>query len=622
MNNGTVLFRAMIAIVAILAAAPVGQAQQPLLQITSPTSGTLETEGATVNITISADPSVQNIFVLDDKPLPDVQATSPTQFTLTVPTTTPPGWYNLTAVGSTASGEVISAPVAIDIEPASIPPLTTNPLVLTLNLVGDQFPMRVVGTFANGTTLDVTHSTLLSYASNNTQIVTVSSTGMVTAVGAGQTYITVSANGYVYTAMVVTVLPQPSTAPPPNIATVTPTSGIPGTTVVTITGSNFGASQGSGYVQIGTQNGVVGSWSNGQIVATVSSLAASGVVCVNQNGLYSNTVPFTITTPVIQGISPLALAYGGQVTLRGSGFGASQGSGYLKLQNALVTNIQSWNDGQIVAVVPTGTTGGSAKVTQNGHTSNAVVFTMAAPVLTSMTPTSVLPGTPVMFVGSGFGSQSSGSVTFNNQPAASIQAWQDTQVTATVAAGTMGGLAYVSQNGVRSNGLTFSMTPPTLSNITPTSVLPGTRVTLNGSGFGANQGSGYVTFNNMTASSIYSWNDTTVIAFVASGTFGGSAYVTQNGARSNGVSFSMTPPTLTNISPTNPAVGDTVVFTGSNFGAAQGSGYVTFNNKTATTILGWSDGSVSAVLPSGTTSGLAYITQNGARSNGVSFTVH
>jgi hypothetical protein len=126
-----------------LLAATATNAEQPLLQITAPASNSLATEGQTITITVSADPSVQNLYVIAQIPLPDVQAgSSSTQFTLTLPTTIPAGLYNLTAVGTNASGDVESAPVAIDVERQFVPTsITVSPSFLNLNTVGDQLPL-------------------------------------------------------------------------------------------------------------------------------------------------------------------------------------------------------------------------------------------------------------------------------------------------------------------------------------------------------------------------------------------------------------------------------------------------------------------------------------------------
>src|ERR1019366_4795456 len=295
---------------------------------------------------------------------------------------------------------------------------------------------------------------------------------------------------------------------------------------------------------------------------------------------------FTMVPPALASISPTALAPGMQVTFTGSGFGATQGSGSVGFNNKAGT-VVSWSDTQVVATVAAGTNPGNAWVTQNGTRSNYVAFTTIPPTLASISPTALAPGMQVTFTGSGFGAtQGSGSVGFNNT-AGTVVSWSDTQVVATVAAGTNPGNAWVTQNGTRSNYVAFTMVPPALTSISPTSVLPGTQVTFTGSGFGATQGSGSVGFNN-TAGTVVSWSDTQVVATVAAGTNPGNAWVTQNGTRSNYVAFTMVPPTLTSISPTALAPGMQVTFTGSGFGATQGSGSVGFNN-TAGTVVSWSN---------------------------------
>jgi hypothetical protein len=85
----------------------------------------------------------------------------------------------------------------------------------------------------------------------------------------------------------------------PNITSVTPTSGSAGTsstagTQVTIAGNGFGLSQGSGVVWLGSKPGVVVTWGQNQIVATVAQGAVTGSARVLQNGQFSNSVPFTV----------------------------------------------------------------------------------------------------------------------------------------------------------------------------------------------------------------------------------------------------------------------------------------------------------------------------------------
>jgi uncharacterized protein (TIGR03437 family) len=80
----------------------------------------------------------------------------------------------------------------------------------------------------------------------------------------------------------------------PSITSISPTSGPVGT-LVTITGSNLGSTQGSSTVTFGTTAATVSSWSDTQIQATVPSLSAGTYdVVVTTNAGSSNLVSFQI----------------------------------------------------------------------------------------------------------------------------------------------------------------------------------------------------------------------------------------------------------------------------------------------------------------------------------------
>lgn len=271
-------------------------AQQPLLQIVSPANQSLAPEGQAITITVSADLSVQNIWLMTQSPLPEVQPTgSATQFILTLPTNIPPGLYRISAIGSNASGPVASAPIQIDVERQDAPvSLAANPTSLAFLSNGDTLSIDVEGTFADGSTLSITNSSQTLYFAANSSVVTVAPNGYVTAVGPGQSSVT-ARYGSISTTLGVTVAQPPPSGPAPNITGISPTSGTAGVTPITITGYGFGGTQGNGSVQLGNMDATsISSWSDGQIVATVPVGATSGVAMVEQNGLYSNEVSFTI----------------------------------------------------------------------------------------------------------------------------------------------------------------------------------------------------------------------------------------------------------------------------------------------------------------------------------------
>ncbi|HVO63908.1 MAG TPA: IPT/TIG domain-containing protein [Terriglobales bacterium] len=458
-------------------------AQQSLLQITSPTDRSLVNEGQTITITLAADPSVQNIFVAAQFPLPGVQATSnPNQFTLTLPNNITPGLYQIGAMGSANNAVIEAAPIQIDVE-RSDPPvyLLVKPKTMTFHSIGDKLPIDVQGFFADGTTLWVTNSSQLSCVSNNTQIVT-TTTGLgpclVTAVGPGKTSVVLRAGSASFT-LAVTV-PQPRyTGPPPVIGSVTPTSGVPGATQVTVTGANFGNAQGQGYLQIGSRSATsIASWSDGQIVATVPQGSMPGVVMVQQNGVFSNRVPFATAVPSITGISPTSGSQGTLVTISGTNFGSTQG-GSTVMFNRAAASPTSWSDSQIVAPAPAGATTGNLLVLVNGTPSNAVLFT-AAPNIAGLTPTAAAVGTPVTISGSNFGpTQGASTVTFNGT-AGVPTAWSASSVSAPVPAGATSGPVVVSVNRVPSNSSTFQVCQYVSLGVSPSTVTRGGKITVTG----------------------------------------------------------------------------------------------------------------------------------------------
>ena len=101
---------------------------------------------------------------------------------------------------------------------------------------------------------------------------------------------------------------------------------------------------------------------------------------------------------------------------------------------------------------------------------------------------------------------------------------------------------------------TAALTPPVANSVTPATASAGQPVTINGSGFGATQGSGYVEFSDngsswggpgQTALKIDSWSDTAVTFTVPSSVSPGSpasvTVVTGSGSMSDSPAFEITP---------------------------------------------------------------------------------
>lgn len=100
------------------------------------------------------------------------------------------------------------------------------------------------------------------------------------------------------TSSIVTPPPPPG---PPSINSLSAKTGLVGE-LVTVSGSNFGSSQGSSTVTFnGTSASSIASWSGATVVAKVPSGATTGKVVVTVGGAASNGVNFTVATTLPSG---------------------------------------------------------------------------------------------------------------------------------------------------------------------------------------------------------------------------------------------------------------------------------------------------------------------------------
>jgi len=367
----------------------------------------------------------------------------------------------------------------------------------------------------------------------------------------------------------------------PGITVITPSSGLPGTPV-SITGTNFGATQGTSTVTFnGTTATSISYWSTTSIMAVVPPGAITGSVVVTVNSVASNGVPFTVPVPpTISSLSPTSGVVGTPVTIAGLNFGASQGTSTVTF-NGTAATISNWSATSIAAVVPSGATSGNVVVTVNGNASNGAPFTVLTVTLTSSSNPSSY-GTSITFTATFSISGLAGSVTFMDSGtqigAGTITGTTATYTTSSLAVGTHSITASWPGNSTypqitSSPVLQKIQSTPAVYSLSPTSGVVGTPVTIAGINFGASQGTSTVTFNG-TAATISNWSATSIAAVVPSGATSGNVVVTVNGNASNGAPFTVLTVTLTSSS--NPSsYGSSITFTAT-FSVSGLAGSVTF----------------------------------------------
>jgi IPT/TIG domain len=198
-------------------------------------------------------------------------------------------------------------------------------------------------------------------------------------------------------------------APPilaPAIASLSPNTAVAGA-AVTITGTNFGSSQGSSSVTFNGTAGTPTSWTPTSIIVPVPGTATSGNVLVTVSGLTSNAIPFTVSqTPAITSLSPTAGTVGTSVTISGVNFGTTQGTSTVSFAGTSTTPTPtSWSATSIVVPVPSGATSGNVVVETSNGVSAGVSFTvLPVPGIASLSSASATVGASITITGTNFGS--------------------------------------------------------------------------------------------------------------------------------------------------------------------------------------------------------------------------
>jgi len=167
-----------------------------VLQIASPASGTIVSPGQSLSVSVTSpsNTSFTDVDIVGQSPLPPVnEAMSvPAEFSLDIPLNIASRKYAIRAMGLTASNQnVESDAIWIDIErpdmPVSIAAATDS---LEFIAPGQELPINLLGTFADGPELYITESSHVTYTSSDTNIVTVASDGIVTAGAPGYAVVT------------------------------------------------------------------------------------------------------------------------------------------------------------------------------------------------------------------------------------------------------------------------------------------------------------------------------------------------------------------------------------------------------------------------------------------------
>ena len=298
------------------------------------------------------------------------------------------------------------------------------------------------------------------------------------------------------------------------------------------------SSDGVNWVQVGTSQTI-----------TMAQNVYVGMVVSSESTTTLTTATFdnvTLTvgaTPFVTGTSPSLGPIGTSVTITGSSFGATQGTSTISFNGGVATSIASWSNTQIVATVPSTATPGPGPVTVTVNSVSGpsdVLFTVINPEISSLSPPAAQPGSTVILNGIGFGASQASSIVQFNGITATPTAWSDTSITVTVPANVASGPVTVTEDGVTSNSVQFSLLEAlSVTGISPNIGPVGSTITITGTGFGPTQSNSSVSFYG-TSAAIQSWSDTQIVAYVPAAASSGSVDVTIGDVTWYGPQFTMT----------------------------------------------------------------------------------
>ena len=347
-----------------------------------------------------------------------------------------------------------------------------------------------------------------------------------------------------------------------------------------------------------------------QLTVTIpsASLAASGSAGVVANVLLtpvsssSNSATFTITspTPIISSVTPNPIARNAPTTvftINGSNFAPGSQSATFTPPGGSATSVSITNaptTGSMTVSVPsnllTAVGTGSFRVTTTAGPSGPGDILIAAPVISSVTPSSVLRGaaaTSITIAGSNFLVGGSPVVFFTPPGGSAVTLTQtvspgNTSITATIPAAQMltaGTATILVQSGTADSGaVSYLITAPVISQLNPNSVAQNsatTSVNIVGSGFaiGSTTATWIPPAGSPTTPLSGSASSTTLMTVSVPNTLltvAGTAqiFVTTGTASSNSANFAITAPTptLTTANPSRIAVNTTasITLTGTN----------------------------------------------------------
>ena len=362
----------------------------------------------------------------------------------------------------------------------------------------------------------------------------------------------------------------------PSITSFSPNLGpTQGGVEVTVSGSNFCYTKGSGDVEVGPNTGTIIQWSDTEIrfLLPAGEGANLAVRVTRDDGQSVAAIStFSYSAPSISSISSegggFPAAGGVTITVAGSNFGSEAG-GVITVAGTPVTPL-SWSHTQATFTLPQGTGANiPVVVIAGGQSGSPATFSYDPPQISGIAPASFpTAGGAATLSGSNFGTVQ-GNLAVNGTQVTDILSWSNTEIQFLMPPGSGTVPVIVTAGGQQSNPMMVNYNEPVINSIEPSHgpTQGGTLVTLTGTDFGT---AGTVTVGG-NPGSIDLWTDTSVSFLTPAGQGVTRPVVLSTGGQdSNPMAFNYDPPVISSMVPLPFPTGGgaSITLNGNNFGSS------------------------------------------------------